>query len=82
MDRYAYQVYDMFSNHVEYIVTNDYLDKYVLLADHNKCVSNISSPLSYDHIYEKGVVAPQHLNGDIGIQFPFLTYDEFKEHKK
>ena len=21
-------------------------------------------------------------NGDIGIQFPFFTYDEFKEHKK
>ena len=52
------------------------------MADHNQCVSNIASPLSYDHIYEKGVVAPQHLNGDIGIQSPFFTYDEFKEHKK
>ena len=82
MDKYAYQVYDQFSNHVEYTVTNDGLDNYIFLADHNQCVSNIASPLSYDHIYEKGVVSPQHLNGDIGIQSPFFTYDEFKEHKK
>ena len=26
MDRYAYQFYDQFSNHVEYTVTNDGLD--------------------------------------------------------
>ena len=26
MDRYAYQVYDQFSNHVEYTITNDGLD--------------------------------------------------------
>ena len=67
MDRYAYQVYDQYSNCVEYTVTNDGLDNYIFLADHNQCVSNIASPLSYDHIYEKGVAAPQNLNGDIGI---------------
>ena len=50
MDRYGYQVYDRFSNHVEYTVTNDGLDNYIFLADHNQCASNIASPLSYDHI--------------------------------
>ena len=61
MDKYAYQFYD------EYIVTNDCLDNYIFLADHNQRVSNIASPLSYDHIYEEGVASPRHLNGDIGI---------------
>ena len=82
MGRYAYQVYDNFSNHIEYTVTDDCLDNYIFLDDHSQCVSNSTSPLYYDHIYEEGVAAPQHLNGDIGIQSPFFTYDEFKEHKK
>ena len=33
-DRYAYQVYDQFPNHVEYAVTDDGLDNYIFLADH------------------------------------------------
>ena len=82
MDRYGYQVYGHYSDRVEYTITNDGLDNYIFLADHNQCVSNIASPLSYDHIYEKGVATAQHLNADIGIKFPFFNYDEFKEHKK
>ena len=75
---YAYQDYDQFSNHVDYTVTNDFLDNYILLADHNQYVSNTASPLSYDCCYEKEVVSPQHLNVDIRTQLPFLTYDEFR----
>ena len=79
-DRYAYQVYDQFPNHVEYAVTDDGLDNYIFLADHKQCVSNVASSSYFDQIYEEEVVAPQLLTFDIGNQFPFLTYNAFKEH--
>ena len=56
MDMYAYQVYYQFSNHVEYIVTDDCIDNYIFLVDRNQCVSNIVSPLSYDHFCKEKVV--------------------------
>ena len=56
MDSYAYQVYDQFSNHVEYTVIDDCIDNYIFLVDRKQCVSNIVSPLSYDHFYEEKVV--------------------------
>ena len=66
MDRYAYQVCNQFSNHVDYTVVDDCLDNYTFLVDHNQCVSNTALSLFYDHFYEEEVVAPQHLNVDMG----------------
>ena len=66
MDRYAYQVCNQFSNHVDYTVADDCLDNYTFLADHNQCVLNTALSLFYDHLYEEEVASPQHLNVDIG----------------
>ena len=53
MDRYAYQVCNQFSNHVDYTIADDCLDNYTFLDDHNQCVSNTALSLSYDHFYEE-----------------------------
>jgi hypothetical protein len=57
MDRYACQVDDQFSNHFEHEVTDDCIDNYMFLVDHNQYVLNIVLSLSYDHYSEEGVVA-------------------------
>jgi hypothetical protein len=57
MDRYACQAYDQFSNHVEHTVTDDCIDNYMFLADHNQYALNPTLSLSCDHYSEEGVVA-------------------------
>ena len=50
MDRDACHAYDQFSKHVEHIITDDCIDSYMFLADHNyQCDLNPVVPLSCDH---------------------------------
>jgi hypothetical protein len=50
MDKDACLVYDQFSKHVEHIITDDCIDSYMFLADHNyQCDLNPVVPLSCDH---------------------------------
>jgi hypothetical protein len=55
-DRYACKFYDRFANQVEHVVTNDCIDNYMFLTDHNPCHLNIALSLSFEHYSEEEVV--------------------------
>jgi hypothetical protein len=45
-DRYACKFYDQFANQVEHVVTDDCIDNYMFLVDHNPCHLNTALSLS------------------------------------
>jgi hypothetical protein len=52
-DRYDYEVYDQFVNQNEPMITNDCIENYMFLADHNPCHLNIALSSSTEDCSEE-----------------------------
>jgi hypothetical protein len=52
-DRYDYEVYDQFVNQSEPMITNDCIENYMFLADHNPCHLNIALSSSAEDCSEE-----------------------------
>lgn len=53
---YSHKMYDQFTKHVELMITNGCIDKYIFRVDHNLCHSNISPSLSSKNYFEEEVI--------------------------